>query len=197
MEWILGSVTSTESALLGLDVGFFPSIRELIHQYQEAIEAESGTNGESSINIYIYGGEGGSRGREYMYNHEWFKLLYGRNQHNTVKKIFLKTLFYSSYCYSTYCPPHSSHSTYSGLWVPSPGSSGSCEPEVHLLPQVSLCTCLFRWLSQRMLGNCKEVPIASPPLFSVSKVSASSNLEVLNMRSTGELQGLWDSLDIA
>ena len=33
-------------------------------------EGESGMNGESSINIYIYGGEGGSRGREYMYNHE-------------------------------------------------------------------------------------------------------------------------------
>ena len=51
MEWILGSVTSTESALMGLDVGFSPS-RQLIHQYQEAIEGESGTNGESSINIY-------------------------------------------------------------------------------------------------------------------------------------------------
>ena len=33
-------------------------------------QGKSRVNGESSINIYIYGGEGGSRGREYMYNHE-------------------------------------------------------------------------------------------------------------------------------
>ena len=38
-------------------------------------------------------GEGGSRWREYIYvcvcvyNYGWFALLYGRNQHNTVKQL--------------------------------------------------------------------------------------------------------------
>ena len=31
------------------------------------------------------GGEGGSRGRKYMYNYGCLTLLYGRNQHNIVK----------------------------------------------------------------------------------------------------------------
>ena len=30
-------------------------------------------------------GEGGARGRGYMCNYRWFTLLYGRNQHNSVK----------------------------------------------------------------------------------------------------------------
>ena len=31
------------------------------------------------------GGDGSSRGREYMYNYGSFMLLYGRNQYSTVK----------------------------------------------------------------------------------------------------------------
>ena len=31
--------------------------------------------------------EGGSRGRGHVYTYDWFMLLYGRNQHNTVKQL--------------------------------------------------------------------------------------------------------------
>lgn len=36
------------------------------------------------------GWKGGSRGRGHMYTYGWFTLLYGRNQHNTVKQLSYK-----------------------------------------------------------------------------------------------------------
>ena len=33
-------------------------------------------------------GEGGSRGRGHRYTYGWFMLMFGRNQHNTIKQLF-------------------------------------------------------------------------------------------------------------
>lgn len=135
-----------------------------------------------------------SRGREYMYNHGWFKLLYGRTKYNTVKKLLNSSTL-------VIIPNMVLHIQATQL-IQDSGSPLDLQGHVNLKctcsPMCKSCTLSgLGWLSQCMLGNCKELPISSPPLFSVSKVYASSNLEVLNMRSTGELQGLWDSLGIA
>ena len=37
-------------------------------------------------------GQGGSRGRGYMYNYDLFALLYGRNQYNIVKQLEIKKI---------------------------------------------------------------------------------------------------------
>ena len=38
-------------------------------------------------NLDGWDGEGGSRGRGHMSTHGWFMLIFGRNQHNTIKQV--------------------------------------------------------------------------------------------------------------
>ena len=38
------------------------------------------------LEAWVWGGEGGSGGNEFIYNYNWFALLYGRNQHKFVKQ---------------------------------------------------------------------------------------------------------------